>query len=345
MKTIDFRTGRARCRAGHGSALLATAVVAAALAAPNGSAQESEEPAPPASLKTVPVPGPSAAELAEYVADKAAAIRLGKALFWDTRVGSDNRTACATCHFHAGADSRIRNQLSPGLLAGDKTFQVGGPNYTLTPADFPFTRHADVNDPATRTVDRNDIASSQGVFTTSFVDVLRPGAPDSCQRVSDAVGHGGSGFNVDGINTRRVEPRNAPSVFNAIFNFRNFWDGRANNMANGNDPFGLRNADVTVWKLDQGVLKQVKTALPSSSLASLGSGPPLSENEMSCKNRTFAKVGRTLLETNVLGDQFIAPNDGVLGPIAFFRPSYAALVRQAFRDAYWRSSTIVTLQA
>src|SRR5256885_9619213 len=99
MKTIDFRTGRARCRARHGSALLATALVAAALAATNGRAQESEEPAPPASLKTVPVPAPSAAELAEYVADKAAAIRLGKALFWDTRVGSDNRTACATCHF------------------------------------------------------------------------------------------------------------------------------------------------------------------------------------------------------------------------------------------------------
>jgi len=97
-----WRVARARCRAGHGSALLATALVAAALAAPNGSAQESEEPAPPASLKTVPVPGPSAAELAEYVADKAAAIRLGKALFWDTRVGSDNRTACATCHASAG---------------------------------------------------------------------------------------------------------------------------------------------------------------------------------------------------------------------------------------------------
>ena len=30
--------------------------------------------------------------------------------------GSDGRTACATCHFHAGADSRSQNQLSPGAL-------------------------------------------------------------------------------------------------------------------------------------------------------------------------------------------------------------------------------------
>ncbi len=28
---------------------------------------------------------------------------VGKALFWDVQIGSDGRTACATCHFHAGA--------------------------------------------------------------------------------------------------------------------------------------------------------------------------------------------------------------------------------------------------
>jgi hypothetical protein len=38
---------------------------------------------------------------------------LGKALFWDMRVGSDNVQACASCHFHAGADNRARNQLHP----------------------------------------------------------------------------------------------------------------------------------------------------------------------------------------------------------------------------------------
>jgi hypothetical protein len=42
------------------------------------------------------------------------ALVLGKALFWDERVGSDG-ISCASCHFHAGADTRITNQLSPGL--------------------------------------------------------------------------------------------------------------------------------------------------------------------------------------------------------------------------------------
>ncbi|MFO0743018.1 MAG: cytochrome c peroxidase [Labilithrix sp.] len=40
-----------------------------------------------------------------FIADEAAAIRLGKALFWEMQVGSDGVTACATCHFHAGARS------------------------------------------------------------------------------------------------------------------------------------------------------------------------------------------------------------------------------------------------
>ena len=102
-----------------------------------------DPPAPLESLKTVPVPEP--ANLGDFVADKATAIRLGKALFWDMQAGSDGVQACAACHFHAGADNRRKNQLSPGLLAGDTTFQIGGPNYTLEPKDFPFTKHQDEN--------------------------------------------------------------------------------------------------------------------------------------------------------------------------------------------------------
>ncbi|MGA0869258.1 MAG: cytochrome c peroxidase, partial [Planctomycetota bacterium] len=49
----------------------------------------------------------------DYVVDENAAILLGKALFWDQQVGSDGM-ACASCHFHAGADNRVAHQLSPG---------------------------------------------------------------------------------------------------------------------------------------------------------------------------------------------------------------------------------------
>src|SRR5881392_854499 len=91
-------------------ALLAAALAGALLGAPAGA---QVLPPPPPSLKTVPVPEPS--NLARFVRNRPAAIALGKALFWDMQVGSDGIQACASCHFHAGADSRTRNQLSPGL--------------------------------------------------------------------------------------------------------------------------------------------------------------------------------------------------------------------------------------
>ena len=68
-------------------------------------AQAADDPARPPSLKTIAVPEP--ANLADFVRDRQAAIALGKALFWDMQIGSDGVQACATCHFHAGAD-RLR---------------------------------------------------------------------------------------------------------------------------------------------------------------------------------------------------------------------------------------------
>src|SRR3974390_2035959 len=58
---------------------------------------------------------PQPPNLGDFVRNKQAAIRLGKALFWDMQVGSDGVQACATCHFEAGADNRSRNQVNPDL--------------------------------------------------------------------------------------------------------------------------------------------------------------------------------------------------------------------------------------
>src|SRR5881628_406129 len=141
---------RSRLRGIGGGFLLSFSLSAAALIVAGvivrAQAPPPDPPTPLASLKTVPVPEP--ANLAEFVANKPAAIRLGKALFWDMQAGSDGVQACASCHFHAGADNRRKNQLSPGLLAGDTTFQIGGPNYTLEPRDFPFTKHGNENVPS-----------------------------------------------------------------------------------------------------------------------------------------------------------------------------------------------------
>ena len=51
------------------------------------------------------------------IIDQAAAVRLGKALFWDMQTGGDGMIACATCHFHAGADNRLKNPLNPGPVS------------------------------------------------------------------------------------------------------------------------------------------------------------------------------------------------------------------------------------
>lgn len=306
------------------------------------------------SLKSVPVPGPSAAMLAEFVKDKQAAIQLGKALFWDTRVGSDNKTSCATCHFSAGVDDRSKNQLDPGTLRRfprlapnapypDATFQLGGgPNHQLTAKDFPFTRYineADANGAGSKIADVNEVASSQGVFTAKFRGITgkKQNRVDDCDIVIDHQ----DGFSINNVNTRRVEPRNTPSVINAVFNFRNFWDGRANNVFNGGDPFGLRNTAPLIWKREAGLLRQVHVALPSSSLASQGSGPPLSGTEMSCTGRAFVALGQKLLNQKILSDQKISPTDSVLGKYANDKPVYRAMIAQAFNSDYWQSPSIV----
>lgn len=303
------------------------------------------------SLKSVPVPGPSQAALEEFIEDKKAAIQLGKALFWDPRVGSDNKTACATCHFSAGTDSRVKNQLNPGLqkrLTGsmhpdpDRTFQVGsGPNHTLAPGDFPFARFSMLhsNHPHHR-MDANDVASSQGVFNGKFnkVNVSGRGAePDSCEYTRDP-----DNFHLGALNSRRVEPRNSPTVINAVFNFRNFWDGRGNNVFNGGDPFGMRNPNALVWKKEAGIVRKVQVSIPSSSLASQGSGPPLSGTEMSCEDRTFVNLAQKLLDQTMLEGQTIARDDSVLGEFANGRrPHYRAMVRRAFKTDFWGTPNVL----
>ncbi|HET9555385.1 MAG TPA: post-COAP-1 domain-containing protein [Anaeromyxobacteraceae bacterium] len=307
----------------------------------SGQAPPADPPRQLAPLATVPIPEPP--DLPAYVRDRAAAVRLGKALFWDMQVGSDVQS-CATCHFHAGADHRIKNQLSPGLLAGDTTFQVGGPNHELARQDFPFHRLADPTRRDSAVLfDANDVAGSQGVFLSSFRDVGVSGGPDLCDRLADAV------FQVGGVNTRRVEPRNAPTAVNAVFNFRNFWDGRAAEAFNGVDPFGPSNPDARVWKLQGGVVGPVQVSIHASSLASQAVGPPLSPFEMSCGGRTFAHIGRKLLgaSTVPLARQAVAPTDGVLGPVARsgtgLTVSYRAMVEQAFQPEWWSGTQPVTV--
>lgn len=296
------------------------------------------------SLRKRKVPAPS--KLDEFIKDKNAAIVLGKALFWDVQVGSDSKTACASCHFHAGADNRSKNQLSPGLLRVDssgkgnldKTFQLGGPNYGLKKEDYPFHKLSDINNrKSSVTSSINDVTSSQGVFLEDF------GGIKSSDKSEIRTFSADDTFKVGGINTRRVEPRNTPSVINAVFNKRNFWDGRAQESFNGVNPFGLRDASAYVWKADKpSDLKQVAIDLDNASLASQAVGPPLSNFEMSASGRLFPELGRKLLKKRPLDGQLVHKQDSVLGSYSrnpsrgLSTATYEELIQKAFKPQWWQ---------
>src|SRR5262249_38165236 len=121
-------------------------------------------------------------------------------------------------------------------------------------SDFPFTKFTDQTDRNSGIVsDTQAIASSQGVFNTKFVDITLTSCTNDlpflgtiCDKMTaDPTGNGAI-FNtaVSPIppshltQVRNVEPRNTPTNINAVFNFRNFWDGRARNEFNGVNPIG-----------------------------------------------------------------------------------------------------------
>lgn len=329
---------------------LAIGGAAVALAAP---------PPLPQSLKSFTPPEP--ANLGDYVKDKAAAIRLGKALFWDMQLGSDGVQACATCHFNAGADTRSKNQLSPGLAAttpdttfgnnpftGTKDFPNFGPNYQMTPADFPFHQLANPDDRNSQVLkDTNDFFTSQGIQSLAVFTGCRINNPrDNCQITFDPV------FNVKGINVRRCEPRQAPTMINAIFNATSFWDGRANFYFNGVNPFGPLDRSAFVFLYTAGSLQKTRVAIPASSLASQAVGPPGSVFEMAWGGRSFPPIGKKMLTLVPLGKQKVHPTDSVLGKwskakvsgsgltgLPGLRITYAEMVKAAFKDTWWGDTT------
>jgi cytochrome c peroxidase len=380
------------------------------------------------------------------LADKTAAIELGKTLFWDMQAGSDDIQACASCHFNAGADSRANNEVNPGQAGGDNTFQLGvpfnngkGPDYHYSAGssdagfggyhdgDFPFRKLADVNDRFSVVADVNDVSGSQGQFGLTndkiTVDVSRDPDSNSPNDPDQSQGQGGSG-NLQGlgdgngegftygkdtpslptrklnagrnagsgsgggnsqsrgdkggttgapvntnsvelttpvpdpvfsypdpkdpaklVNTRRVTPRNTPSAVDAVFNFRNFWDGRAQNVCNGANPFGARDKQNHLLVVDaiDGKLGPTQVNMVNSALCSQSLGPILSSTEMSADGRNFHQVGKKLLARVPLSKQIVDPTDSVLGtfsnsPNKGLNTTYSALIQKAFQPEWWQFS-------
>jgi cytochrome c peroxidase len=266
------------------------------------------------SLKKVPVPAP--ANLSSYVQNKSALVALGKSLFWDMQTGNDGKQACATCHFHAGADHRQTNQDNPH-----------GGNYpvntTMIGTDFPT--HTQV------------VTGSAGVPARLFNDVKPGHAADDSTAFVDPT------YSINGVGVRRVTGRNTPSVINAVFNVRNFWDGRANNTFSVFTPFGNSDPSSNVVVESNGSLRAVKEHIENSSLASQSVGPPNNGVEMSSAGRTWPKLGKKMLSLTPLAGQRVHPQDSVLAAYASnsgtgLGVSYASLIQLAFVPKYWSSN-------
>ena len=250
------------------------------------------------------------------------------------QAGSDDQTACATCHFHAGQDPRTRNQLSPGR---NQLWDAAGhaPNAELAPQHYPFTGFAfeddgrRIDDPV---YDTDNITGSQGVRRSTFTGINAKTGVESFSSAIDPI------FN----RFRQVGGRNAPSTINAVFNRRNFHDGRAQAEFNGVNPFGNRDAGARVWFVSPVGPTQVDIHIQDASLASQSVGPVLDTKEMSAAGRTFPQVGKKLMRVKPLGLQKVHPADSVLGAYAAaptgLTTTYKAMIQAAFKSKWWNTT-------
>ena len=264
-------------------------------------------------LSKEPVPQPFLIEPIEPVVgaiiNQAAAVRLGKAFFWDIQAGSDGQVACAVCHASFGSDARRFNTIDPGLDGIFNSGGVTGPGQTYTPT----------------LITNDDIVGVQGVARGQFVS-FNPDphiAAEDCTPITNTV------FGTE----RQVEFRQAPMIYGAVFLRQLFWAGEASDEFNG----------ATIWGFRGNNLAPTFAHMGNSALASQAVGPIGNNTEMRCVGRTITGargLAGKLLARQPLQFQRVSPTDSVLGALA--NPngpglicngapcSYGAMVAEAF---------------
>jgi cytochrome c peroxidase len=175
--------------------------------------------------------------------------------------------------------------------------------------------------------DVNDVVSSMGVVFSPFTDIAAIGAfqpaVNGVAAVMPDLRTVGAPDPIPGFQgIRRVEPRNTPTMQAAGFNFDNFWDGRARHDFNGGSVFGAADPQTHVFVDDATNLTPTRQIIRFVSIASLATGPGLSEFEMSFLGRNWQKIGKKLLQGTVLpsatsvtplANQLVDTTDSVLG--------------------------------
>ena len=104
-------------------------------------------------------------------------------------------------------------------------------------------------------------------------------------------------------------------MINAVYNFDNFWDGRASFIFNGVNPFGFRDRLSTLKQIDNGSCGTSICGSPFKPRVQ-AVGPATSNFEMSFENRTFPDVGKKMLSLRPLAKQLVHPEDSVLGSLS-----------------------------
>ncbi len=221
------------------------------------------------------------------------AVALGKAFFWDVRFSSDQKVACASCHYAAGTDHRTQATVTLPVNFG---FHMPWPDphqRPLTGAIRPYGLSAKdlVSAGAELELDADlgvfDPESLGGFKTREVIGsigiarrALKSSASD--QEFGDASGgqlEPGAVIDsrlklllerVDTIEStyRQVTQRNSATVINAVFNARNFHDSRADTIFNGRTGWGRHdlaeiNNSLFVLQNRAGTLRRIFTWDPA----------------------------------------------------------------------------------
>lgn len=170
---------------------------------------------------------------------------LGKILFWEEQVSSDNTMACGTCHRAAAGGSDPRASQAGAIHPG--------PDGTVGTPD--------------------DRRGAQGI--------------KRCTDTNGTITY--KNDPVFGAN-RQVTGRKPPTYLDAMFNRDNFWDGRARSQFIDPDTMQVAIAE-------------------GGALESQSVGPPLSDAEMACENRTWASIHAKLTAAQPLALAHDIPAD------------------------------------
>jgi cytochrome c peroxidase len=148
-------------------------------------------------------------------------------------------------------------------------------------------------------------------------------------------------------------------VINAVYNYRNFWDGRAQNAFNGTSPIGfydggafllVSNPSTGLMLVSNGEPAHQIISIANAALASQAVGPPNNGVEMSYAGRNWKKLGKKMLSLSPLSKQLVAVDDSVLGPYSNqltapgmpgISKSYGYLIATAFQPKWWNSNQLV----